>query len=431
MTPDRIADILWKPIAINRLTLANRMVMGPMAANAPNKDGSPSDQTIAFFESRARGGIGMIVCGGILSTPRATAEAPVNALRLDIDTHIDGFRRVAEAVHAHNVPIIAEISLSFGRMAVPGPKRPPIISASPINVVIPEDRFPKGFIVPGGQSTSMPREATIEEIRELERETVASADRAWRAGWDGVEVAAHMSYFAASFLSPRTNWRTDEYGGSVENRARVLVNIVGEIRRRRGPDFVIGLRITANDYMLDGQGPEGFAAIAKEVEKAGLDYVALSTGCYETMGESVPAVDGKLVDSGDARIFKEALSVPLLLQGLHSPARAATAIAEGHGDMVMLARPLLADAEYPSKIAERRPEDIVACNREHVCMRRMVFKMPIRCPLNPEMGRESRGSKWLPPVRRIAQAPLEETILKLTGSRHFMGLVGALMKKVS
>lgn len=428
MTPDQIADILWTPTTINNLTLANRMVMGPMAANAPNKDGSPSEQTIAFFEARARGGIGMIICGGILSTPRATAESPVNALRLDIDTHIPAFKRVADAVHAHDVPIIAEISLSFGRMAVPGPDRPPLISASPINVVIPEDRFPNGFIVPGGQSTRMPREATIEEIQELERETVASAERAHQAGWDGVEVAAHMSYFAASFLSPRTNWRTDDYGGSVENRARLLVNIVREIRRRCGPDFVIGLRITANDYMPDGQGPEGFAAIAREVEKAGLDYVALSTGCYETMNESAPTLDGKLVDSGDARIFKEALSVPVLLQGLHDPARAASAIAEGHGDLVMLARPLLADPNYARKVAERRPDAIAKCNREHICMRRMVFKMPIRCPVNPEMGRESRGSKWPPPISRIARAPAEEAILKLTGSRRFMSLAGAFMK---
>lgn len=142
MTPDQIASVLSKPVTINKRTLANRMVMGPMAANAPNKDGSPSEQTIAFFEARARGGIGMIICGGLLSTPRGVAESPFNALRLDVDTHIAAFGRVADAVHAHNVPIVAEIMPSFGRMAVPGPDRP-VISASPINVVIPPERFPK------------------------------------------------------------------------------------------------------------------------------------------------------------------------------------------------------------------------------------------------------------------------------------------------
>src|SRR3954452_10755764 len=115
MSPDEVASVLAQPVKLNKLTLANRMVMGPMAANAPNKDGSPSDQTIAFFEARARGGIGMIICGGLLSTPRATAESPFNALRLDVDTHIAKFRRVADAVHAHNVPIIAEIMPGFGR----------------------------------------------------------------------------------------------------------------------------------------------------------------------------------------------------------------------------------------------------------------------------------------------------------------------------
>lgn len=428
MTPDQIASVLSKPVTINKLTLANRMVMGPMAANAPNKDGGPSEQTIAFFESRARGGIGMIICGGILSTPRSVGESPFNALRLDVDTFLPGFRRVADAVHAHGVPIIAEIMPGFGRMALPAPDRP-VISASPINVVIPADRFPNGILVPGGRTTPMPREASVEEIRELEQDTVAAAERAARAGWDGVEVAAHMSYFAASFLSPRTNWRTDEYGGSVENRARMLVNIVRGIRQRLGPDFVIGLRITANDYMPDGQGPKGFAAIAVEVEKAGLDYVALSTGCYETMNESAPTVDGKLVDSGDARLFKEALSTPVLVQGLHDPARAASAIAEGHGDLVMLARSLLADPAYARKVCEGRPETIVRCERDNSCMRRMIFKMPVRCAVNPEMGLESRGSKRLPSASRILQAPAEEVILKLTGSRRLMNLAGAVMKK--
>lgn len=428
MAPDQIASILGKPVTVNKLKLANRLVMGPMAANAPNADGSPSEQTIAFFAARARGGIGMIIVGGIIAARRGFEEAPFRPLlRFDVDTFIPQLRRVADAVHAHDVPIIAEIMPGFGRMGVSAPGRP-IISASPINVVIPQERFPSGIHVPGGRTTPTPREASVDEIRTYEEEMVAAAGRAQRAGWDGVEVAAHMSYFVASFLSPRTNWRTDEYGGSVENRARMLVNMVAGIRRVAGPDFVVGLRITANDYMPDGQGAEGFAAIARQVEAAGLDYVALSAGCYETMDASAPAVDGGLVDSGDAQIFKRVLSVPVLLQGLHDPQRAARAIAEGHGDLVMLARPLLADPDYARKIVERRPDAIVRCTRENYCMRRMIFKMPVRCSVNPAMGRESRTSR-LPPPGRILRAPLEQLILALTGSRRLMNMIASVMKK--
>ena len=428
MAADQPVNVLATPFKLNNLTLANRLVMGPMAANAPRADGGPSEQTIAFFEARARGGIGMIIVGGIVATKRAAEECPVaRFLRFDVDTFISDLRRVGDAVHAHGVPIIAEISSGFGRMGVPGPGRP-IISASPKNVIIPQERFPRGFIVPGGRTTSMPQEATLEEIRQCEQETIAAADRALQAGWDGVEIPAHMSYFAASFLSPRTNWRTDEYGGSVENRARMLVNIVAGIRKRVPKDFIVGLRIIANDYMPDGQGAEGFAAVAKKVEAAGLDYVALSTGCYETMNESAPEVDGGMVVSGDARIFKRALSVPVLIQGLHDPARATKAIAEGHGDLVMLARPLLADPNYARKVMDGHPETIVRCARDNYCMRRMVFNMPVRCDVNPEMGRESRGSNKLPPASRWVQAPLESVILKLTASRRAMNLIASTMK---
>jgi 2,4-dienoyl-CoA reductase (NADPH2) len=404
------------------------MVLGPMAAIAPNPDGTASDQTVAFLERRAGGGVGMIIVGGGCSTARSVAEAPVKTvLRFDTDATLDSLKRITTAVHAHRVPIIAELTASFGPMGVPGPGRPNI-SASPIGVVIPEGRFPKGMIVPGGRTTPVPREATVEEIKQLEREVIDSAARARRAGFDGVEVAAHMSYLAACFLSPRTNKRADEYGGSVENRARMLFNIVAGIRKQAGPDHVIGLRLPANDLMPDGQGAQGFAAVAKRVEGAGLDYVALSYGCYETMDASAPAVDGAMIDSGDARVFKQTLSVPVLIQGLHDPASAARAIAGGHGDLVMWARPMLADPDLARKVSEGRLADIVRCRRDNYCIRRMVFGMPVRCEVNPEMGRESRGSRGLPPVERILKRPVESIVLGLTGSPGVMRFLGSLRK---
>jgi len=429
MTPEQVARILSQPIRINGLTLSNRLVMGPMAANAPGPDGAPTAQTIAFFEARAKGGVGMIICGGLLATTRSMEEAPFRpCLRMDIDDFIPEFRKVADAVHAHGVPIIGEIMPGFGRMGIPAPGRP-IISASPKNVVIPEDRFPNGIFVPGGRATPVPAEASLAEIEHYEREMVDAAERVQRAGWDGVEVAAHMSYFAASFLSPRTNWRTDRYGGSVENRARMLVNMVSGIRKRVGPDFVVGLRLPSNDFMPDGQAPEEFVAIAKLVEAAGLDYVALSTGCYETMDRSAPMVDGGLIESGEARLFKAALSVPVLMQGLHDPANAAAAIEEGHGDMVMLARQMLADPDYARKATSGRVAEIVRCDRDNLCMRRLVLNMPIRCAVNPHMGRESRAPGAPPPLRRVLRAPVERAVLGLTGSRRLMRLVGAMMPK--
>lgn len=429
MTPEQIAEVLSQPLQVGSLSLRNRLVMGPMAAAAPQQDGAPSEQTIAFFEARARGGVGMIIVGGLVATTRSYEEAPFRPLlRLDIDDHLPAFRRLADAVHTQGVPLIAEIMHGFGRMGVPGQGRP-IIAASPKNVVIPKDRFPSGIIVPTDRVTPMPDEATVAEIKSYEREMIEAADRAQRAGWDGVEVAAHMSYFASSFLSPRTNWRMDEYGGSIENRARILVETVRGIRRRVGNDFVVGLRITINDYMPDGQDVEEFAAIAKLVEAEGLDYVALSTGCYETMDTSAPPVDGGMIGNGDARVFRQALAVPVLIQGLHDPANAAAAVAQGHGDAVMLARQLLADPEYARKAVAGYSADIVRCDRDNRCMRRLVMNMPIRCSVNPSMGRESRARGALPPLRRLFQAPIEEALLALTGSAALMNAIGVVANR--
>lgn len=429
MTNDEIGEVLSQPITINKLTLANRVVMGPMAANAPTREGGPSAQTIAFYEARARGGVGLIIAGGIVATARSYEEAPSKtSLRFDLDSLIPDLRRVADAVHALGVPIIAEIMPGFGAMGVPGPNRP-LIAASPKNVVIPEERFPRGIMVPGGRTTPVPDEASVAEIELYEREMIDAAERAHKAGWDGVEVAAHMSYFAATFLSSRTNWRSDQYGGPVENRARMLVNIITGIRSRLGPDFVVGLRIVANDYMPDGQGAEGFAAVAKQVEAVGIDYCALVPGCYESMDVNASAVDGHLINDGVARVFRETLSVPLIIQGQHDPANAAAAIAGGYGDLISFARQMLADPNYARKAISGHSEQIVRCDRDNLCVRRMVFGMPVRCSVNPAMGRESRAPGALPPPKRFLQVPIETAVLGLTGSKVLMGTISLLMKK--
>lgn len=424
-----LANMLASPVRIGRLELANRMVMGPMAANSPAADGGPSAQTEAFFEARARGGFGLIIAGGTTASKRAWEEKPVaRTLRLDLDELVPRFRKLTDASHRHGVPIIAQVTPGFGTMGVPGPGRP-TISASPRSVTIAQSAFPRGFIVPGGRTTPVSQEATLEEIRIYEQDAIDAAERAARAGFDGIEVACHMSYFLASFISPRTNWRTDEYGGSLENRARMLTNIVSGIRERVPAGFVVGLRIPVNDYMPDGMGLEGYVDVARWVEPYGLDYVALSAGCYETMSVSAPMADGGMIDSGEARAFKAALSVPILFQGVHDPVRAGRAIEEGHGDLAMFARPALADPDFPRKVQEGDTQAIVRCVRDNLCMRRMVFNMPVRCEVNPRMGRESRAPGSLPPIERIFKAPVERAVLGLTGSEVVMGVVGALANK--
>ncbi|WP_220703183.1 NADH:flavin oxidoreductase [Alicycliphilus denitrificans] len=416
---------LFEPITINRLAIKNRLVLAPMAVLNPQPDGRPSEETIAFLTTRARGGVGMMIvstCG----TQRCAGEYGSPMLRFDIEEHLPSLRAVADAVHEYGVPLIAQITPLFGRMG--SPKSPlPLISASARNVVIPQDALPKGLNVPGGLSLPTPQEATAGELRALVQETVASALRAQRAGWDGVEIPAHGSYFLASFLSPWSNWRTDEYGGTPENRARTVTDIVRSIRAQAGPGFPIGLRISCNEPVEGGQSPEEFARIARMAVDAGVDYVALLDGSSERLDRVFSAQDGGMVESGAARVFKQALPVPVLLQGLHDPHGAARAIAEGHGDMVILGRPLLADPEYPNKVREGRAGDIVVCNRDNHCLHRTMLNLPAQCPLNPALGNESHHRDQESAVQRLLSASREQAMLKLSGSGQLMKLATKTM----
>jgi 2,4-dienoyl-CoA reductase (NADPH2) len=371
----------------------------------------------------------MIILGGSTATQRAFEESPVKGVvRMDDDRFVPALKRMTDAVHEYGTPILAELTAGFGPMGKPSPEWP-AIAASPKNVVIKRDQFPKGILVPDDRVTPTPREATIEEIRELEREIAASALRCRRAGFDGVEVAAHMSYFLASFLSPRTNWRTDEYGGSIENRARVLVNIVRLIRELVGSSFPVGLRISANEHVEGGQGPEEYATIAQCVERVGLDYVALSDGHYESMYRSAPETDGTAVEHGEAQAFRRALACRLIIGSTHDPHRAAEVIAAGHGDAIMFARQLIADPQYANKVRDGRWREIVRCDRNNLCMRRMIMGMPIRCTVNPRMGRESRRVGERPPLQRLIRAPIEQAVLSATASERIMNLAGRAARK--
>lgn len=415
--PDDLTSVLFQPIRINQLIINSRLVMGPIAAHWPAPDGRPSEETIAFFERRARGGAGLIIVGGTISTARAWDGKPrVNqTLRLDKDEYISDLRRLTDAVHGHAVPMFAQINVGMGRVGRPGPH---FTAASAVNLVIPEESLAGVITMPGGMTTAPPREVTREEIADIEREASESALRTRTAGFDGVEIGAHMSYFFASFLSPRTNRRTDDYGGPVENRIRILVNIIRRIRAVAGAEFPIGVRMSASERVAGGQGPNEYASIARLLEQAGVDYIALTTGGYEVINFHLQG-DACLVRRGEAQIFRQALSIPIMLQGIHDPAEAAAAITAGHGDIVMLARPMLADPEYPNKVRQGRLQEIVRCDKGNVCLRRLLTGLPIRCPLNPRLGSETTQQSG---VSRVVEA----AALKLSSSRFFMGQMARL-----
>jgi 2,4-dienoyl-CoA reductase-like NADH-dependent reductase (Old Yellow Enzyme family) len=383
-------EVLATPLRINSLEIKNRIILGPMAVLRPTEDGRPSAQTIAFLARRARGDVGLIIVGGSVASERAWRESPFSPnLRFDKDEFVPDLRRLTDALHETSTPVFAQLFPSFGRMGVPRDGNW-ISSASPKPVSLGAGGLPPNLYIPGGRVTPVPDEATGGEIKMLETAVVAAARRARNAGFDGVEIGAHMCYFYSSFLSPLSNQRRDEYGGSAANRARALRDVVAAVRAEVGPDYPVGIRMSVNDHMPGGQGPEGFAEVATHIVGAGVDFISLSEGNYESMGENVTSTSGNMLIHGEPQAFRRALGsgVRLFLSSTPDPKQAAQAIEAGHVDASMLARQFLADADYAVKVLEKRERDIVWCDHANSCLRRLILNVPVACHKNPGMGRE-------------------------------------------
>lgn len=395
MSHPNAAEVLSEPFTINQLQLKNRIVLGPMAVLQPTTDGRLSEQSIAFLKRRAKGGVGLAFVGGSSATEQAWNEAPFFPnVRLDKEEFTPELKRLGETMHEDGVAVFGQIFPSFGRMGVPRNGQWPI-AASPKGIVMGKTGFPDGVYVPGGRVVPPPREATIEQIKEIEQSVVEAARRVKAVGWDGVEIAAHMCYFYSSFLSPLSNERTDEYGGSAENRARALRDAVAAVRAEVGPDFPVGIRMSANDHVPGGQDETGFAEVAAHIVTAGVDFISLTDGNYESMGENASSISGNMLKHGEPQAFREAVGpkVKIFLSGTPDPDQAASAITAGYVDASMLARQLLTDPDYANKVFQNRTSDVVQVEPGNAFMRQLMTNVPLWSKVNPELGREHPSAR--------------------------------------
>lgn len=391
---------LFEPIVINNVEIKNRIVMAPMAMADTHPAGYVSEQTKAFFAARTKGGVGLITLGGTVSTTQAWEESPfAGCYRLDIDDTLGSLCGLVDVIHAFGAKVFCEILPSFGRMGhtSKGGKQPVSCTAEPL--IIDEENLPDGLKMPGGKVGEIPREVSISELIALEDESADSALRILAAGFDGIEITCHMSYLTAALLSPRVNRRTDMYGGSLKNRMRFLVNLTQKVRDRVGPDYPVGVKLNCNEHVDGGLTTEDYVEIAKILEMEGIDYISLSDGCYESMKYSLTSEDGTLLEHGEPQAFKKALSIPIMTHNLHNPDLAERAVTDGATDMVTLGRPLITDPEWSNKLREGRAQEIVKCDRDNFCMLRLSLGVPVRCRLNPNLGRERYMPEyWQPPM---------------------------------
>lgn len=392
MSSDRI---LFSPISIGKVSIKNRFAMAPMGPlGLGDAQGGFNQRGIDYYTARARGGTGLIITGvtfvdntieehGMPNCPNSTYN-PVQFVRTA--------REMTERVHAYNARIFLQMSGGFGRVTIPTNlgEFPPV-APSPI-----QHRW----------LDKTCRALTVDEIHELVRDFGEGAYNAKRAGFDGVQIhAVHEGYLIDQFAISLFNQRTDEYGGSLENRLRFAREIVEEIKRRCGQDFPVMLRYSPKSFIkalregaLPGEEfeekgrdlPEGVEA-AKLLVSYGYDALDVDVGSYDAWWWSHPPMyQKKGLYMPYAKLVKENVDVPVLCAGrMDDPDTAADAVSRGVCDIISLGRPLLADPDYVNKLRRGEHKCIRPCiSCQEGCMGRIQEYSMVNCAVNPQAARE-------------------------------------------
>ncbi|MBN2061336.1 MAG: NADH:flavin oxidoreductase [Deltaproteobacteria bacterium] len=386
---------LFKPIMIGKVEIKNRVVMAPTNTAAVEPGGYISDRMIYFYAARAKGGTGLIITGAAVIEPSIIGE-PFLMPFLYNPSHVPGWSELAETIHAWDAKAFVQIdSGGPGRLgAIMG--NPNALAPSPVPINMDPERVvqkkasilwqKRGLDLAAhyhiGRDFPVPKEIPIEHIRRLEDQIVHTIEMARHCGFDGAELHFAHGIMGSNFLSPRTNTRTDEYGGSLENRARYLRNILQKARQRVGPDFALGFRISAAEHMPGGLAAEDTAEICKHVESS-TDFIDVSTGMHhESHAYMEPEEDGTIID--EASIIRQKVSVPVITVSVHNPATGNDAIKQGKTDMIALSRGLIADPEWANKAREGKK--YVRCVKCLLgCSGRVDCGLPIRCEVNPNV----------------------------------------------
>jgi 2,4-dienoyl-CoA reductase-like NADH-dependent reductase (Old Yellow Enzyme family)/thioredoxin reductase len=366
---------LLSPITIKKMNLSNRVVMPPMGTNLGNPDGTVSEANIAYLRRRARGGPGLLITE--ISAVHPTGMVIHSELGSYDDRFIPGLKKLADLVHEVGSKAVLQLHHG-GRECFLLLKEGKAIAPSPIRSLV---------------YGMTPREMTRDEIQEIILAFGSAAFRAKEAGFDAVEVHGAHGYLLTQFLSALSNQRPDEYGGSLPNRSRFIVEVLHEVRRRVGEEFPISLRLSVEEFIKGGYTPADLQPILPEFVKAGADIIHASLGTHGSPGGVTSASPeyqpGFNVDR--AKKVKAAVNVPVIAVGRFSDPRPADeVIARGDADLVAFGRQFLADPDFLTKAKDGRFDDIrqcIACNQG--CIERlMLLEGTIRCAINPETGQE-------------------------------------------
>jgi 2,4-dienoyl-CoA reductase-like NADH-dependent reductase (Old Yellow Enzyme family)/thioredoxin reductase len=376
---------IFEPTSIGRMQLKNRIVMPPMGTGYA-EESAVGQRILDYYEARARGGTGLIIVEG--SPPGLQCARP-HQVSLGDDRFIPEWQKLTDVAHKHNARVAIQLMHSTmenwdGKAVQVGPS--PAIVPTRVMGILGEP----------------PHELTLEEIAERVEWFASAARRAKEAGFDGVEIHGAHQYLVAAFLSSATNQRKDKYGGSVENKARFLVEIFQAIREEVGPDFPVWVRLNAQEWGVEnGVTMEETKQVVPLAVAAGSQAIHVSgygAGSYITTAP-ISDTPGFLVPLAEK--VKKLTNVPVIAVGRLDLELGERILEEGKADLIAIGRRLMADPDLPNKVADGRLDEVIPCIGCMECIERLAFDergQGVTCTINPTMGRER--AYQIKPVRK-------------------------------
>lgn len=406
---------LSKPGRIGKLVLRNRMIMPAMETWSSGPDGTVTETTINHYARRANGGVGLVITE--MTNPSPGCMCFPGELDLSEDRFMPGMSKIADAIRSGGAKAFVQLDHG-GVFAHNNTSDLPAFTPSGVGT----------FSLEGAELHVM----TKDDIKQVVEDFATAALRAKAIGFDGVEVHGGHGYLLVEFLSAYYNHRTDEYGGSVENRARISVEVIQKIKEYCGKDFPVIYKISSEDDTPDGITLDQSVEICKLLEAAGADAIMVSGGTLESripdffkvMAGEVEATPAMEFDRGistatwipstycrrglytdNAAVIKKNVNIPVITVCAVRPEKAEEMIAAGEADFAALGRQILADPDYPTKVMENRIEDMRQCLRCNECLGGGNKNRTLHCAVNPNLGNDYMESSTLRPAetpKRIA-----------------------------
>jgi 2,4-dienoyl-CoA reductase-like NADH-dependent reductase (Old Yellow Enzyme family) len=371
---------LMSPFTLNKLTLRNRVVSTAHAEVYAEAGGLPGDRYIRYYEEKAKGGLGLAICGGSSPVSIDSPQGWWKSVNLSTDKVIDPLSRLAETMHKHGAKIMIQATHMGRRNAFHGENWPHLMT-------------PSGIREPVHRGNAKIIE--IQEIKRIIKDFGIAAKRVKAAGMDGIEVSAAHQHLIDQFWSPRSNFRTDEWGGSLENRMRFGREVLAEVREAVGPDFVVGLRMCGDEFHEDGLDHETLKEIAHAMGGTGLiDYISVvgsGADTHNTLANCMPPM--ALPPEPFVHLaagIKSVLDIPVMhAQSIRDAGQAERLLAAGMIDLVGMTRAQIADPHMVEKIRDGREDEIKQCVGANYCIDRQYNGLDVLCVQNAATSREA------------------------------------------